>query len=132
MRKPRRPLNISGLELLHSHTLESTRAEIAGGERLPPPRGCVDQQLSALSAFEEPSATHHELDIPKAPKDTPYALQILLDIYKDQFLSFIETMKDPSYKAQIAAQVNKEKVIVYFDLCRFFVEFECYHIVFFL
>ncbi|KAG4077343.1 hypothetical protein HA402_009744 [Bradysia odoriphaga] len=65
----KRNLKIVGLDLLHSHTLNSTSTE-AIGRKLPPAPGCVDQQLTSLTG-----GMHHvELDIPSAPSDTPYAL----------------------------------------------------------
>lgn len=77
------------------------------GKKLPPPPGCVDQQLTALST----EMTHTELDIPEAPADTPYALQILLDMYRAQFMQMIDTMRNPHYKDHIDLQISKEKVI---------------------
>jgi [histone H3]-lysine79 N-trimethyltransferase len=72
----RRVLKITGLDLLHSHTLMST-SEQAIGKRLPAAKGCVDQQLTTLAGDMQ----HEELDIPPVA-ETPYALQILLDLYK--------------------------------------------------
>jgi [histone H3]-lysine79 N-trimethyltransferase len=72
----RRVLKINGLDLLHSHTLMST-SEQAIGKRLPAAKGCVDQQLTTLAG----DMLHEELDIPPVA-ETPYALQILLDLYK--------------------------------------------------
>lgn len=75
--KPRRVLKITGLDLLHTETLLST-SEQTIGKRLPPAPGCVDQQLTTLSGDMQ----HSELEIPVAPAETPYALHILLDLYK--------------------------------------------------
>lgn len=52
---------------------------------------------------------HTELAIPQAPSETPYALQILLDMYRVQFMQMIETMKAPNYKQQVESQILKEK-----------------------
>lgn len=76
-RKSRRSLKIIGLDLLHSQTLLSTSIEKIG-KKLPPAPGCVDQQLTSLTG----DMKHNELDIPPAPGETPYALQILLDMYR--------------------------------------------------
>lgn len=109
VRKPRRALNISGLELLHSHTLTSTQQD----ERsLPPPPGCVDQRLSSLSSLAERTEAHAELDIPDRPRDTPYALQLLLDMFKTQYMSAMESMRRPEYKKEIQAQIDKEMVCI--------------------
>lgn len=81
--KPKKAINISGLDLLHSQTLLSTSPQ-ALGKKPPPAPGCVDQHLSSLSLALQPHSTsvHEELSIPAAPSATPYALQILLDLYR--------------------------------------------------
>lgn len=81
--KPKKAINITGLDLLHSQTLLSTSPQ-AMGKKPPPAPGCVDQQLSSLSLALQPNAmaVHEELSIPAAPAATPYALQILLDLYR--------------------------------------------------
>ncbi|XP_049538313.1 histone-lysine N-methyltransferase, H3 lysine-79 specific isoform X3 [Anopheles darlingi] len=102
--RQRRPLNIAGLDLLHNETLLST-SEQAIGKRLPPAPGCVDQLLTSLAGDMQ----HNELDIPEAPSETPYALQILLDLYKSQFMKAIEAMRKPSYKDNVQQQIEREK-----------------------
>lgn len=84
--KPKKTINISGLDLLHSQTLLSTSPQ-ALGKKPPPAPGCVDQQLSSLSLSLQSHSTsvHEELSIPPAPSATPYALQILLDMYRYTF-----------------------------------------------
>ena len=81
--KPKKAINISGLDLLHSQTLLSTSPQ-AIGKKLPPAPGCVDQHLSSLSSLQSHSATvHEELSIPPTTTSgTPYALQMLLDLYR--------------------------------------------------
>lgn len=81
--RPKKAINISGLDLLHSQTLLSTSPQ-ALGKKPPPAPGCVDQQLSSLSLSLQSHSTsvHEELSIPPAPSATPYALQILLDLYR--------------------------------------------------
>lgn len=82
--RPKKAINITGLDLLHSQTLLSTSPQ-ALGKKLPPAPGCVDQQLSSLSLSMQASqcaTVHEELSIPSAPSDTPYGLQILLDLYR--------------------------------------------------
>ena len=82
--KPKKAINISGLDLLHSQTLLSTSPQ-ATGKKPPPAPGTVDQQLTSLSLTSLQSnaaSVHEELSIPAAPNDTPYALQILLDLYR--------------------------------------------------
>lgn len=97
-------LKIVGLDLLHSHTLNSTSTE-AIGRKLPPAPGCVDQQLTSLTG-----GMHHvELDIPAAPSDTPYALQILLDMYRSQFMEALERMKSTSYKENVTKEIATEE-----------------------
>ncbi|KAF5305318.1 hypothetical protein FQR65_LT07744 [Abscondita terminalis] len=102
--KSKKALKINGLDLLHSQTLLSTSPQ-AIGKKLPPAPGCVDQQLTALSS----NMIHNELDIPQAPESTPYSLQILMHMMKDQYVSMMNQMKKPSYKANVDAQIKQEK-----------------------
>lgn len=97
-------LKIVGLDLLHSHTLNSTSTE-AIGRKLPAAPGCVDQQLTSLTGGMQ----HSELDIPTAPSDTPYALQILLDMYRNQFMEALEQMKSTSYKENVTKEIATEE-----------------------
>ncbi|XP_058821838.1 histone-lysine N-methyltransferase, H3 lysine-79 specific [Topomyia yanbarensis] len=102
--RQRRALKINGLDLLHSETLLST-SEQTIGKRLPPAPGCVDQLLTSLAGDMQ----HSELDIPDAPSETPYGLQILLDLYKAQFMKTIEAMRKPAYKDNVQQQIEREK-----------------------
>ncbi|EDS31811.1 histone h3 methyltransferase [Culex quinquefasciatus] len=102
--RQRRALKINGLDLLHSETLLST-SDQAIGKRLPPAPGCVDQLLTSLAGDMQ----HTELDIPEAPSETPYALQILLDLFKTQFMKAIESFRKPSYKDNVQQQIEREK-----------------------
>ncbi|XP_070150857.1 histone-lysine N-methyltransferase, H3 lysine-79 specific isoform X1 [Polyergus mexicanus] len=108
--KPKKTINISGLDLLHSQTLLSTSPQ-ALGKKLPPAPGCVDQQLSSLSLSLQSHSTsvHEELSIPSAPSATPYALQILLDLYRDQFMLMLESMRTPTYKVSVNTDIAKER-----------------------
>ncbi|XP_014474310.1 PREDICTED: histone-lysine N-methyltransferase, H3 lysine-79 specific isoform X2 [Dinoponera quadriceps] len=108
--KPKKAINISGLDLLHSQTLLSTSPQ-ALGKKPPPAPGCVDQQLSSLSLSLQSHSTsvHEELSIPPAPSATPYALQILLDMYRDQFMLMLESMRTPSYRVSVNADISKER-----------------------
>lgn len=100
----KRSLKIVGLDLLHSHTLSSTSSE-AIGKKLPPAPGCVDQQLTSLSGDMQ----HEELEIPTAPAETPYALQILLDLYRSQYMQCLEQMRSPRYRENLNRQIADEK-----------------------
>ncbi|KAF5285705.1 hypothetical protein FQA39_LY16511 [Lamprigera yunnana] len=102
--KPKKTLKINGLDLLHSQTLLSTSPQ-AIGKKLPPARGCVDQQLTALSS----NLIHNELDIPQAPESTPYSLQILMHMFRDQYMAMVNRMRSPNYKALIDCQIKQEK-----------------------
>ncbi|CAH2989478.1 unnamed protein product [Chilo suppressalis] len=100
------PAAIAGLDLLHSTTLASTARN--GAETAPPP-GCVEQRLSALGVQLQPAdRLHSELDIPRSPH-TPYSLQLLLDMFRDQYLAFIHRMNTPEYASDIRHQIDKEK-----------------------
>ncbi|KAL3290226.1 hypothetical protein HHI36_023583 [Cryptolaemus montrouzieri] len=102
--KPKKTLKINGLDLLHSQTLLSTSPQ-AIGKKLPPAPGCVDQQLTALST----ELVHNELDIPPEPENTPYSLQILLNMVRDQYTSMIHQMKQPCYRKSIEVNIKQEK-----------------------
>ncbi|XP_011696604.1 PREDICTED: histone-lysine N-methyltransferase, H3 lysine-79 specific isoform X2 [Wasmannia auropunctata] len=108
--KPKKAINISGLDLLHSQTLLSTSPQ-ALGKKPPPAPGCVDQQLSSLSLSLQSHSTsvHEELSIPPAPSATPYALQILLDMFRDQFMLMLESMRTPTYKASVNTDIARER-----------------------
>ncbi|XP_033226920.1 histone-lysine N-methyltransferase, H3 lysine-79 specific isoform X2 [Belonocnema kinseyi] len=108
--KPKKTINISGLDLLHSQTLLSTSPQ-ATGKKPPPAPGCVDQQLSSISISLQTSANavHEELSIPAAPSATPYALQILLDLYRDQFMAMLDSMRTPTYRVSVNADIAKER-----------------------
>ncbi|XP_075971171.1 DOT1 like histone lysine methyltransferase grappa isoform X2 [Anticarsia gemmatalis] len=100
------PAAIAGLDLLHSTTLAST---LHNGAVTAPPPGCVEQRLSALGVQLQPAERlHSELDIPRSPH-TPYSLQLLLDMFRDQYLAFIQRMNTPEYANEIRHQIDKEK-----------------------
>lgn len=98
-----RKFKIIGLDLLHSHTLSSTSTE-AMSRKLPAAPGTIDQQLTSLTG----DMTHEELEIPVAPSDTPYALQILLDLFRTQFMQQLEHMRGPTYKDYVNQQITDE------------------------
>ncbi|RZC33271.1 histone-lysine N-methyltransferase, H3 lysine-79 specific [Asbolus verrucosus] len=102
--KPKKTIKINGLDLLHNETLLSTSPQ-AIGKKLPPAPGCVDQQLTALST----ELVHNELDIPQAPASTPYGLQILLDMFRAQYVQMLNQMKQPTYKTSVENHIKQEK-----------------------
>lgn len=104
MRKPKRPVKIEGLDLLHNRTLFST-SDQAIGMRLPPAAGCIDEHLTSFAG----TMIHEELDVSSMPTETPYAIKILLDIYRAQFLNFIESMKSSSFKENVHRQIEAER-----------------------
>jgi len=75
-------------------------------KKLPAAPGTVDQQLTALLTE---NMAHTELDIPAAPQDTPYALQILLDVFRSQYTTMIEHMKSSAYVPQVQKQIAQEQ-----------------------
>ncbi|XP_037954058.1 histone-lysine N-methyltransferase, H3 lysine-79 specific isoform X2 [Teleopsis dalmanni] len=101
----RKSLKIVGLDVLHKQTLLSTSVEKMS-KKLPPAPGCVDQQLTSLLTG---NMSHTELDIPEAPQNTPYGLQILLDLIRSQYMNTIEQMKNPAFVPQIKQQIMFEK-----------------------
>ncbi|XP_053611544.1 histone-lysine N-methyltransferase, H3 lysine-79 specific isoform X2 [Plodia interpunctella] len=105
-RRRQAPASIAGLDLLHSTTLAST---LHNGAVTAPPPGCVEQRLSALGLGLQPSERlHSELDIPRSPH-TPYSLQLLLDLFRDQYLAAIHRMNSPQYANDVREQIDKEK-----------------------
>ncbi|XP_044576542.1 histone-lysine N-methyltransferase, H3 lysine-79 specific isoform X2 [Cotesia glomerata] len=108
--KTKKAINISGLDLLHSQTLLSTSPQ-AIGKKLPPAPGTVEQHLSSLSLSLQANTTtvHEELSIPPAPAATPYALQILLDHYRDQFMAMLDSLRTPAYKDSVNDELTKER-----------------------
>lgn len=103
VRKPKRPVKITGLDLLHSQTLFST-SDQAIGSRTAPAAGCIEEHLSNYAG----TMIHEELEY-TPPTETPYALKILLDVYRNQFMNFIESMKSPPFKENLHRQIEKEK-----------------------
>lgn len=102
--RQKKSIKIDGLDVLHSHTLNSTSAE-ALSKKLPAARGCVDQQLTSLTG----NMQHSELDIPVAPGETPYALQILLDMFRNQFMQALDSMRTSSYKENVHSEIEMER-----------------------
>jgi H3 lysine-79-specific histone-lysine N-methyltransferase len=84
------------------------------GKKPPPAPGCVDQQLTSLTL--NTNSVHTELDIPPAPADTPYALQILLDMYRAQFVQMVEMMKSSRYRDDVNLQIERDKVRCHFEM----------------
>ncbi|XP_041673657.1 histone-lysine N-methyltransferase, H3 lysine-79 specific isoform X2 [Drosophila eugracilis] len=101
----RKSLKIVGLEALHKQTVLSTSLDTMA-KKLPAAPGTVDQQLTALLTE---NMAHTELDIPAAPQDTPYALQILLDVFRSQYTTMIEHMKSSAYVPQVQKQIAQEQ-----------------------
>nr|XP_043068142.1 histone-lysine N-methyltransferase, H3 lysine-79 specific isoform X2 [Drosophila bipectinata] len=101
----RKSLKIAGLEALHKQTVLSTSLD-AMTKKLPAAPGTVDQQLTALLTD---SMAHTELDIPTAPQDTPYALQILLDVFRSQYMAIIDHMKSSAFVPQVQKQLAQEQ-----------------------
>ncbi|KAL1492765.1 hypothetical protein ABEB36_010966 [Hypothenemus hampei] len=103
--KPKKTIKITGLDLLHSETLLSTSPQ-AIGKKLPPAPGCIDQQLTTLSSDQ---IVHNELDIPADPSETPYSLQVLLDMFRTQYMQIIQNLRSPNYKTIVEAHIEEEK-----------------------
>ncbi|KAH8318764.1 hypothetical protein KR074_005696 [Drosophila pseudoananassae] len=101
----RKSLKIAGLEALHKQTVLSTSLD-AMTKKLPAAPGTVDQQLTALLTD---NMAHTELDIPTAPQDTPYALQILLDVFRSQYMAIIDHMKSSAFVPQVQKQLAQEQ-----------------------
>lgn len=75
-----------------------------------PAPGCVDQKLSLFTSSTVGGVIRHE-ELPIPPKsDTPYALEVLLDVFRQQFLNMLDTIKNPDYKDYVLQQIEVEKV----------------------
>ncbi|BFF89675.1 histone-lysine N-methyltransferase H3 lysine-79 specific [Drosophila madeirensis] len=101
----RKSLKIVGLDALHKQTVLSTTQDTAA-KKLPAAPGTVDQQLTSLLTE---TMSHRELDIPAAPQDTPYGLQILLECLRSQYMSFMDVMKSSAYLPQIQKNIAQEQ-----------------------
>ncbi|KAG5680076.1 hypothetical protein PVAND_009603 [Polypedilum vanderplanki] len=104
--KHKRQLKIAGLDLLHSQTIFST-SDQAIGIRMPPAAGCVDERLTNYAG----TMIHEEVDEPLVhnSSEVPYGLKILLDVYKTQFMNFLESMKSSAFKENLHRQIESEK-----------------------
>lgn len=71
--------------------------------------GCVDQKLSEFSASEDGILRHEELPIPQTA-DIPYALEVLLERFRQQYMNMLRQFKDEKYRASIDIAVREEKV----------------------
>ncbi|ALC45429.1 gpp [Drosophila busckii] len=101
----RKCLKIVGLDVLHKQTVLSTSLD-SMAKKLPAAPGTVDQQLTSLLTGD---MSHRELDIPTAPQDTPYALQILLDVFRAQYMTMIDHMRSSAYLPQVQKQIAQEQ-----------------------
>lgn len=57
-------------------------------------------------------------ELPPAKGDTPYALQVLLDLYREQFLAMVENMKTDAFRKSIENQITAEKVDIFLVLLK--------------
>lgn len=78
-----------------------------------PAPGCIDQKLSTFGMSEDGLLKHEELPIPMKT-DAPYALEILLDKFREQYMNMLEMYKDPQYKFTIRKEIDEERVSVKF------------------
>ncbi|XP_042876076.1 histone-lysine N-methyltransferase, H3 lysine-79 specific-like isoform X5 [Penaeus japonicus] len=110
-RTNKKPIKINGLDLLHTQTLLSTTEGTPGKQTSyqEPAPGCVDQKLSLFTSSTVGGVIRHE-ELPIPPKsDTPYALEVLLDVFRQQFINMLDTIKNPDYKDYVLQQIEVEK-----------------------
>lgn len=81
---------------------------LTGNKKLPPAPGCVEQKLTNLTLSNSNGILKHD-EIPIANRDTPYALQKLLEIFKNYYLDTIETMKSTSFKENLEEQISVQR-----------------------
>ena len=99
---------ISGLELLHRTMMDSINACAAD---VSAPQGCVNERLTSSAPDE---LVHEELPLSMNVADDgtsqlPFQLQLHLEKCKRQYLSFMRHMQDPSFKAQVESDIEREK-----------------------
>lgn len=106
---PKRAVKISAsLNLLHSETVLSTTPEVSMSIK-EPPKGCIDHTLTSITGVGAGyAATHTELPPPTG--DIPYSLQLLLDDYKEGFMSMINMFKTKKFREDVEAQIKAEEV----------------------
>ncbi|XP_069960918.1 histone-lysine N-methyltransferase, H3 lysine-79 specific isoform X3 [Cherax quadricarinatus] len=110
-RSGKKPIKINGLDLLHTQTLLSTNSDDTAGKSptfKDPAPGCVDQKLSLFTPSTVSGILRHE-ELPIPPSDTPYALEVLLDVFRQQFLNMLDSIKKPEYKDFVMQQIEAEK-----------------------
>ncbi|XP_042232562.1 histone-lysine N-methyltransferase, H3 lysine-79 specific-like isoform X2 [Homarus americanus] len=111
-RTSKKPIKINGLDLLHTQTLLSTTSDAYTAGKSPtfkdPAPGCVDQKLSLFTPSTVSGILRHE-ELPIPPSDTPYALEVLLDVFRQQFLNMLDTIKKCDYKDFVLKQMEAEK-----------------------
>ncbi|KAK7074839.1 Histone-lysine N-methyltransferase, H3 lysine-79 specific [Halocaridina rubra] len=109
--RSKKVIKINGLDLLHTQTLLSTNSDDASGHTASykdPAPGCVDQKLPMISTTTGGILRHEELPIPPS-SNTPYALEVLLDIMRQQYMNLIDSFKQPEYKDFVLKQMETEK-----------------------
>lgn len=52
---------------------------------------------------------HEEIDDPRTYNDVPYALKVLLDTFKAQYMNYINTMRSTTFKENLNRQIESEK-----------------------
>ena len=88
-----------------SHSVEEVR--LRDKDAAP---GCIDQKLSLFSSASDGILRHEELPIPPAPTSAPYALEILLDSFRTQFMDMLSAMRNEPYAAFVSQQLDDERV----------------------
>ncbi|KAM8701392.1 hypothetical protein ACLKA7_000067, partial [Drosophila subpalustris] len=71
--------------------------------------GCPAPGNQQLTSLVTGDMYHRGLDIPVAPQDTPYAQQILLDVFRSQYMNLIEQMRASAYLSQVQKQIAQEQ-----------------------
>lgn len=97
-KKPKKAMNISGLDLLHSETILSTAG--IQNVKLPPPPGCIEHQLNGFYEDDE----HIQL-----PESVYKDLDTLLNSYRHQFVSSLIQMGKRSYYNTVLVEIEKQR-----------------------
>eukprot|EP00095_Tigriopus_kingsejongensis_P006310 maker-scaffold61_size441589-snap-gene-3.32 protein:Tk06310 transcript:maker-scaffold61_size441589-snap-gene-3.32-mRNA-1 annotation:"histone h3" len=100
--------SISGLDLLHDTTL---RCIEESNDNEDAPLGCVNERLSQfppkglIEHVELPQSLRHMPDGGKIP----HQLHLFLETIKNQYLTFMDTMQDETFKVRVLSEMEAEK-----------------------
>ncbi|KAG1676207.1 Histone-lysine N-methyltransferase, H3 lysine-79 specific [Nymphon striatum] len=105
-------LDLDSLDMLHAHTIRSTTEE---ERRKSPAPGCFEQTLNSpafqtIKSVEEiKPVTKEEPEYEKKPPDTTIAVNKLMDVFKQQYISLLSYMSTSQYREDIERELKIAK-----------------------